>query len=422
MSSSTRRLRSRAVIPTTLLALVLVAAGCGDDDDGGGGGGTAETGASSEALGEEDPAEGEPVTIGYISTGQTQAIDFTPEIRGAEAAAEYINERLGGLHGRPIELIVCEEGGTPAGAQQCGNEMVQEGVAAVVAASPQQVDPWLQIVTAADIPVAANYISTGTSLTDPGVNVFFNPLVAFGGPAAYARANDVQNATMVVIDVPAAADPAARFGPLLFGNAGSEVELVRIAPGTADMTPQFQAAAESDPDMIYIIGDVTFCSSALRAIQTLGLDTQVVVLDRCVSQDAAASIPGGFEGVDVIAQAVFEEGDEEYELYQAVMDAYSDVTDLNRSVSGYQAMLSFARAVNADETPDLTPAGIQEALDTMPAQSYPVGGGETFQCNGEAVPSISPNICSSITIVATGATDGSLSDYQVLDTEGIYDL
>lgn len=420
MSSSSSRLRSRGALPAALLAFALVAAGCGGDDGGDDSG--SASGATAEALGEANPAEGEPVKIGYISTGRTQAIDFTPEIRAAEATVEYANEHLGGLAGRPIELIVCEEGGTPAGAQECGNEMVQEDVVAVLSASPQQVDPWLEIVTAADIPVAANYISTGLSLTNPGVKVFFNPLVAFGGPAAYARAHDVERAAVIVLDVPAASGPANQFSPPFFANAGSEVDVIPIAAGTADMTPQMQAAAEADPDMIYIAGDVTFCASAIRAIRTLGLDTKVSVLDRCVSEDAAASIPGGFEGVDVMAQAVFEDGDEEYELFKAVIDEYSDVTDINRAVSGYQATLSFVRAVNAADSPELTPAGILEALNTMPALPYPVGGGAEFQCNGEAVPAVSANICSSITIVAAGQADGSLSDYEVLDTEGIFEL
>jgi ABC-type branched-subunit amino acid transport system substrate-binding protein len=403
-----------------LLAIALVAAGCGADN-GGDGGGSGSQG-SAEVLGGANPAKGEPVKIGYISTGRTQAIDFTPEIHGAEATVKYANEHLGGLAGRPIELVVCEEGGTPAGAQECGNKMVQAGVAAVVTASPQQVDPWLQIVTAAHIPVAANYISSGASLSDPDVKVFFNPLVAFGAPAAYARENHAKKAAVIVIDVPAATGPAKKFAPPFFKNAGSAVDVITVAPGTADMTPQIQAAAEADPDMFYIAGDVTFCASAIRAIRTLGIDKQIAVLDRCVSADSAASIPGGFAGVDVIAQAVFKNGDQEYELYKGVLEQYSDVTDLNRAVSGYQAMLSFVRAVNADQSPDLTPAGILDALNTMPALPYPVGGGAEYQCNGEAVPSISPNICSSITIVAAGAADGSLSDYQVLDTKGIFDL
>src|SRR3546814_12356513 len=46
-------------------------------------------------------------------------------------AVEYANEYLGGIGGRPIELVVCGNGATPAGAQDCANQLVEQDVVAV---------------------------------------------------------------------------------------------------------------------------------------------------------------------------------------------------------------------------------------------------------------------------------------------------
>ncbi len=84
-----------------------------------------------ELLGPENPASGEPVRLGLVSDGVTPAYDNTDELRAAEATAEYWNEHRGGVGGRPIDVVTCETGADPAGATDCANEFVEEGVVAV---------------------------------------------------------------------------------------------------------------------------------------------------------------------------------------------------------------------------------------------------------------------------------------------------
>ena len=54
-----------------------------------------------------NPASGEPVPVGMISTGKTDAIDNQIEIDVAQATVKWWNERKGGIGGRPIELVTC---------------------------------------------------------------------------------------------------------------------------------------------------------------------------------------------------------------------------------------------------------------------------------------------------------------------------
>lgn len=422
LGPSSRRGRLRATLTAGLAAVALLAAACGDGDDSGGpGGGTTEAAVDGAILGTPKAATGTPVKIGWMSTGQSQAVDTTDEIKAAQAVVAYANEYLGGLLGHPIELVVCEVRDAPATAQACGNEFVQKGVAAVVGGSPGQTDPVIQVVQPAGIPVGLNVAATSVVLNTPGVFVWGNPLEALGTPAAYARENNLTKAAVLVIDVPGASGPAKALSPAFFGNIDATVEVIAIPPGTADMTPQIQAAGR--PEMYHVIGEPTFCTSAIRAIRTVDPDASITALDRCIGTDKGASIPGGYEGVTIVAQANVDPDDEEFKLFRAVLDKYGDDLPVDAaSVSGYQGMLSFVRALNAAGGTDVTSAGIIEALQNMPATPYPLGGGATFQCNGTAMPDISKNSCSTVGFVADAAADGTLSNFRTIDATEIYKL
>jgi branched-chain amino acid transport system substrate-binding protein len=123
----------RAIALAALSVLLLGAVACGDDDDAAASDEDEATSGSeaTDLLGPEDPASGEPVLIGMVSDGATQAFDNTDELRTAEATAEYWNTHRGGVGGRPIEIVTCETGADPAGGTNCANQMVEEQVVAV---------------------------------------------------------------------------------------------------------------------------------------------------------------------------------------------------------------------------------------------------------------------------------------------------
>ena len=97
-------------LPLALLVPLVAAttAGCGGDnkDDSGS---KAETSTTVDAsvLGQKDPATGAAVKIGFLYDGTTEAIDNGPDLVAAQAATSYVNDYLGGLGGRKLELDVC---------------------------------------------------------------------------------------------------------------------------------------------------------------------------------------------------------------------------------------------------------------------------------------------------------------------------
>jgi len=420
LNPSRARRRLRVTLVAGLAAVALTAAACGDDG-GSGGQANGSAGADTAILGTPKAASGTPVKIGFLSSGQTQTVDTSDEIKAAKATAAYANAYLGGLRGHPIELVICEDKNVPATSQACGNTFLQEHVAAVAAGGPGLTDPWIQIVQPAGIPVGMNSAASSVVLSTPGVFVWSNPLAVFGTSAAYAREHKLTKAAILVIDFPTATGPAKELEPAFFRNAGATADVVAIPPGTADMTPQIQAAKH--PDLFHVIGNATFCASAIRAIRTIDPNASITAIDRCIGADKGASIPGGFKGVTIVAEADVNPNDKEFQLFKAVIGKYGNGlgTGVNPQ-SGYQGMLSLVRAVNAASGTDVTPAGITKALQTMPATPYPLGGGTTFKCDGTATAAISKNICSAASFVADAATDGTLSNFTTIDATGIYKL
>ena len=89
---------------------------------------------AGDPLGEPNAASGEPVKIGLITeeggAGGGAQGSQTSIVFGI--AAQYVNEYLGGIAGRPIEIWECGNSSTPAGAQDCAQQAVEQNVVAVV--------------------------------------------------------------------------------------------------------------------------------------------------------------------------------------------------------------------------------------------------------------------------------------------------
>ena len=87
--------------------------------------------AISAALSDPQAADGEAISIGMVNLEGSPGGSF-PEIRaGAEAAIGLINDSMGGIDGRPIELTTCAHEIDPSAAQDCANQMVEAGVSAI---------------------------------------------------------------------------------------------------------------------------------------------------------------------------------------------------------------------------------------------------------------------------------------------------
>ncbi|HEY8545384.1 MAG TPA: ABC transporter substrate-binding protein [Acidimicrobiales bacterium] len=410
--------------------LLTVVSGCGektdDEGDGGGGGGNTENGGATgeDLLGPEDPAEGEPVKIGLVSDGATQAFDNSDELRAGRATAEYWNTHKGGVAGRPVELVTCEAKAEPATATDCANRFVEEGVVAVALGQSAVAESLWEPLHAAGVPTMFFLASGEQIATDDQTSYLIaNPLSTFYGlPLSVAEDEGADRIAFVVIDVPVALATFENLGPQILDSAGIEWDLVTIPIGTADMTAQMREVAGSGAGVVHVLGNDAFCIAAFQGLEAVGYEGAITSVAQCITDATREAVPGeDLEGIGLTANvALGAEGDETYQLYRAVIDAYGDdVQDVENPItmSAYTAVGALLTAMAGVEG-DITPESVNAAIKAMPESELPGGGGVQFRCGGSAL-GTQPAVCTNQWLRTSLDAEGQPDGYEAVDSSGI---
>ncbi len=413
-----------------LLALSVVASACGGDDDSSDGddGGGETTAPAEDVLGEPNEASGEPVKVGLITEGGSEAIGSQSALTetGAEIAVEYANEYLGGIAGRPIELVTCGNQATPAGAQDCANQMVEQGVVAVTLPFTGFGAATAPVLTGAGIPYLTGSGNSAEELTAPGAFAITGGFPGtLGAFAQHAKGEGFEKFAMIVIDVPSATQAADQLGGIVFGNAGVEFETITAAPGTPDLIPQLQSAVDGGADAIGVTGDVTFCTSFLQAYQTLALDVPKYVIAPCVDPTVIESLGDVLAG-SYLATTTAGEG-EDIDTYGAIVAKYAGDEDVDPDPSvsvgvaaGTLAIMNLVRAMEG-LTGEVTKDTVMEQMKAAKDVPLWLAEGQTFTCDGSAI-SIMPNVCSASFFMGTLDEEGQVQDATPIDAASLFEL
>jgi branched-chain amino acid transport system substrate-binding protein len=377
---------------------------------------------SAKVLGPTQRATGSPVLIGFISDGLSANIDATPEIPAAQAAVNYINSHLRGIGGHVLRLDTCLDGETPSGTTNCVNQMIAAHVDAVLYNVTGQGATIATGLRPAHIPLFAfGAIDQGTLLSKAAF-VLTNGLGALAGPPALLQQSGGKRAAVIEIDVPEAIGPVQQLGGAFYKNAGATMTAVPIPPGTADMTPQIQATLNKNPDQVSIIGNDTFCISAIEALRTLGYTKQIVIDASCVTGAAKKALGSRLKGVVELTASSTDPATHEVALFNAVMAAYAHGTSLTTTSAqgGYAVVLGFARAMTGISGA-ITPDTVLNTAVAMKPQPLPLAKGLTFQCTQKQV-SFAAAICSTGYLATTLDSRGNPTKYKPIDLSALLKL
>jgi branched-chain amino acid transport system substrate-binding protein len=385
------------------------------------GGTAAETTAASDPLGTPNAASGDPVKIGVIvESGAGGGSQGGETLKAYDIATKYLNDYQGGLGGHPIEIWSCENKSTPAGAQDCAQQAVEQNVVAVVVPFDCCGDDQVPIVTAAGIPYVVSSGSASSHLTAPGAfSVSGGYVATLGAVAKHASEQGIKKVTHIVIDVPSATGAATQIGGLVFGNAGVDYQVVPVAPGTPDMTPQLSAAGDS---ALMVTGDITFCTSFNQAYDTLGLTNPKYQIATCIDPKVIDTIPKAFDG-SFLPTGITNEGSDA-DLFAAIVEKYGDGSiDTDPLKAGTIAtplahLINFSRffaGYSGDITADVAMKQMQTAKDVPLFLS----GGATATCDKTAIP-ILPNVCSTGALMATLDANANPVKIEPVDLTGLY--
>jgi branched-chain amino acid transport system substrate-binding protein len=420
----------RRLAGTALAVVLLAAAACGEDTSEASGGDEGEEGMSqgqaAELLGPEEQATGEPVKIGVISDGATEAYDNTDELRAAQATAEFLNTHRGGIAGRPIEVVPCETGGQTAGATDCGNQMVEEEVVAVTLSQSAVAEAAWEPVNEAGIP-AMIFMAEGQGIIMDRETTFslINPLATlFGLPIDVSEREGIDKVAFVVIDVPQAVGAFDALSPTILGNAGLEYELIRVPPGTADMTSQMQEVVDSGAGLVHVLGNDAFCISAFEGLSAVGYEGMTSTIAQCVTDATREALGDQLEGIQMTATvAVGAEDEPSYQLYQAVVDTFGqDVEDVDNSLAmaAYTNVAALHAALEGLEG-EVTTQSVAETIRAMPETDLPGGGGLTFRCGGTAM-DMMPAVCTNQYLRTELDAEGQPTAFEVVDSSEVLEM
>jgi branched-chain amino acid transport system substrate-binding protein len=389
-----------------VLAAVMVASACSSGKSSGTTTGSSASSSTTSAsgpsgvtdlLGPPKQATGVPVNVGVISDGRNPAADNSVEEDVAKDTFAYL-DGYGGIGGRPVKVYTCETHGDPGGATDCANQMIQNGVVAVVIGQSAVVTNVYTPLHAAHVPTFLYGVFDKTVLSDTGSTFALgNPYAALADlPIAVAQANNIKKVTAAVIDVPAATGFWEQEGPAEFSKAGLGLDVVRIPISAADVTPQMQRIVSSgQKTLVHAIGASSTCIAVLNGLHAVGFTGPVTLVQQCVDNSTRKAVPASvLKGIYMSATApVGDPNDPGLKIYtQEIAPKVSGKVDPGSAAElMFISVMGFHVAVEGISG-DITPQTVAATIKQMPSKLLPGGGGVHFRCNGQAV-AASPALC-----------------------------
>lgn len=425
----------RRVVAVLLLG-VLVLAGCGDDEDEDAEASTDTTEAAStettaapaepsgdSAVPEETgPADDslEPITIGWINNDDGP-VSFPGSTAGFKAGLAYINDKLGGIDGHPVEGAFCSAGLDQDSVRQCAQQLANDDSVDIIASGFVVVsDPLFPVLKQAGKPILFGTPLNLPDWTNPDVAVSYfpgNPGISAGAPVFTVDFADAKKIAVVVSDNDAGRSAMALVEAVL-ANDDVEIAKVFVSDDEVDYTGPIQAAGADTADAFVPLVAQNGCIQVANALDTLGLDVPVATTalcgDKSVIEAAGSKIVGwtlGFNGPPTLLPAG---SDPEVDHYNEVYPEYGDAAmkDAAGATGGFGealALWSVGNTVGADELDSASwLTGIKAFTGPvyLGPRSLACGANDTF-----------PGLCSTqsrwFTIGASGledATDGAFVD------------
>lgn len=406
--------------------LLLAAAACSEDRDPETGGDTtrpvatcdptdlvacAERSSIADLVLDDPPAAtGDPYVIGMLNQESTPTGSF-PELSAAvRTGIAFVNEHLGGLDGRPVELDVCNTEFSPEGSTACAQGFVQDGVEVVLGG----IDVFgTGIDTLADngipfvggIPVSTPSVASPTSYQWSGGT--WGAGIAFAEHAATEVGAD--RIAVVYGDFGPIAEGAEYAKRTAEGLGVADVQLIPFPILATDLTSPLQAAAAVDPDAVIVLAADTGCQSAFDGVATVGLEAQMYYVGACaVPRIVDAAGPAKTDGAifNVEQEIDRTSPDPDTALYTAVVETYDDELDpIGAGTVTFRAFMNLYRVLRDLGAEGATSAAIIESLEAQ--VDAPSFMGHPSTCDHEQLEGL-PAMCSPQQVLAV-MEDGQLT-------------
>ena len=273
-------------------------------------------------------AEGEPIKIGMINQENEVFGDF-PELRQAAlAAVEFVNTELGGVGGRPLELLPCNTNFSPEEARQCALDHVREGVVAVTAGINIQSADAMAVYEENGIPLLGGIPVNDIDMTSDIAHQWSGGTAGMFSAWSYFAAEELgaEKIVMAVGDFAPNVAAAEDFGRPVAESFGAEVEVIKFPLTETDYGPTMNKVAELDPDAAFIAVVDTGCIASVQAANAVGLDIPLFFSGACASPDIEEQLGDEIDGAIFAIESIIETDEPEIDrsLYFDVVSTYGE--------------------------------------------------------------------------------------------------
>lgn len=259
--------------------------------------GLAMTGCSKASGDSTTTASGGKPTIKLMVMGPVHGKSFsTPELPiGAQVAADQINT-AGGIGGRKIEIVVCNDGNDPNEAVKCARQAVASKVTAMVGGFTTFEANVIPVTEAAGIPwVAASPLSNFTSRTTFVLGG--DPASGFFGLTKALTAKGCKKAGAVAEDF-AGAHQAEKLFQLGMVAAGGHYGAPVFAPqNAADFAPAVASAIGKGDDCIGIVSAPASAAKVIGAVAQSGKQITVGSVNTILPAQIISALGARADGV-----------------------------------------------------------------------------------------------------------------------------
>jgi branched-chain amino acid transport system substrate-binding protein len=380
-------------IPLTLglgVAVVMFAAGCATS-------GLDQPGSAPAATTGPAPT-GAPITLGLTNQEGSALGSFTELRQAAQAAVQYVNSELGGVHGRPLKLVTCVTDGSPEGSRKCTDQVMESKPLAVIGGPDTGIQASMPIYTEANVPYLGGSPISPPQLTAPN-SVQFTGFAAGALPALALYAADTLHAKKVSViypDVPGGRPEFDAFiGSVLHARGVSDITFIPADLQQPDRTAAVAAAAQAHPDTIIAVEAGGGCDSLLQARQTLGVQANFLVTQNCLESSVLNSVGTAAEGVYTESDfdGVAPSDSPDVKVFEQKLAQYAprDISMTEFAWAGFASVMNIVRTLQALPANQLTSADLLRTMKA--ARNAPNFMAAPYTCDSPV--KVAPAVCDS---------------------------
>ena len=383
--------RPRWLAAMALVAAGLIAAGCSSGSSSAPASGSTTGAASGSVFGTPKKATGTPYVFGMIND-ETGAVTFPEARQGAIAAADYVNNYLGGINGHPITIDACTGDGTPATAARCANQLVAKHPLAILGAADVGAPASIPIYQHANLAYLGGIPFTPVPMTAPNSIQFWSVSVGDNAAAAvYAGTQlHVKSVALVYFSNPQGESIIPQISPVFKAAGVKTIKYIPLSPTSPDPSPQAALVESSGAEMAYV--DVpNGCGNMLKSLKSVGFAGKLMGIDPCGAPPVIQAAAGGAEDMYIASPFLLQSGTgSQARLFQAAMKKWATPGTLIDSIStaGFATVMNVQQVLSKISGTPTT----KTILAAFRSGTHPNFMSHPYTCNGQAMKG-APAIC-----------------------------